>query len=74
MIVKQRHPACQNFCISVAVNPLQVGTVGGGVAAAAWSPDAELLALVSEHGQLLLMNKVLLLHLIAISPKSYTIQ
>ena len=38
--------------------PMQVGELAGGVAAAEWSPDSELLSLVSVHGQLLLMNKV----------------
>ncbi|EIE25950.1 IKI3-domain-containing protein [Coccomyxa subellipsoidea C-169] len=34
-----------------------VGAVTGGVAAARWSPDGEVLSLVSGQGQLLLMNK-----------------
>jgi hypothetical protein len=38
---------------------MQVGELAGGVAAAEWSPDGELLSLVSGRGQLLLMNKVL---------------
>ena len=37
---------------------LQVGVVQGGLAAAAWSPDEELLVLASQHRQLLLMSKV----------------
>lgn len=36
----------------------EVGELAGGVAAAEWSPDSELLSLVSGRGQLLLMNKV----------------
>ena len=36
----------------------EVGAVDGGLAAAAWSPDGELLALVSGTGSLLLMNRV----------------
>ncbi len=36
----------------------EVGAVEGGLAAAAWSPDGELLALVTCTAQLLLMNKV----------------
>ncbi|KAL4420046.1 hypothetical protein ABPG77_007485 [Micractinium sp. CCAP 211/92] len=35
----------------------EVGAVEGGLAAAAWSPDGELLALVTCTAQLLLMNK-----------------
>ena len=37
---------------------MQVGELAGGLAAAEWSPDGELLSLVSGRGQLLLMNKV----------------
>lgn len=37
---------------------VQVGAVSGGVASAKWSPDGEVLVLVSGKGQLLLMNKV----------------
>lgn len=36
----------------------EVGAVDGGLAAAAWSPDGELLVLVTGTAQLLLMNKV----------------
>ena len=36
----------------------EVGAVEGGLAAAAWSPDGELLVLVTGTAQLLLMNKV----------------
>ena len=36
----------------------EVGAVDGGLAAAAWSPDGELLVLVTCAGSLLLMNKV----------------
>lgn len=36
----------------------EVGAVDGGLAAAAWSPDGELLVLVTGAAQLLLMNKV----------------
>ena len=36
----------------------EVGAVDGGVAAAAWSPDGELLAVASGAASLLLMNKV----------------
>ncbi|KAK9915662.1 hypothetical protein WJX75_002381 [Coccomyxa subellipsoidea] len=35
----------------------EVGAVTGGVASAQWSPDGEVLVLVSGQGQLLLMNK-----------------
>ncbi|BDA44195.1 Elongator complex protein 1 [Coccomyxa sp. Obi] len=35
----------------------EVGDVTGGVASARWSPDGEVLSLVSGQGQLLLMNK-----------------
>ncbi len=38
---------------------VQVGAVTGGVAAARWSPDGEVLSMVSGQGQLLLMNKVI---------------
>ena len=37
---------------------LQVGALSGGLAGALWSPDGNLLCLVSLQGQLLLMNKV----------------
>lgn len=37
----------------------EVGVVAGGLAAAAWSPDGELLALLGYNQLLLLMNKVL---------------
>lgn len=36
----------------------EVGAVGGGLAGGAWSPDGEVLALVSASALLLLMNKV----------------
>lgn len=36
----------------------EMGAVDGGLAAAAWSPDGELLVLVTGTAQLLLMNKV----------------
>ena len=36
----------------------QVGALSGGLAGALWSPDGNLLCLVSLQGQLLLMNKV----------------
>ena len=36
---------------------IQVGAVAMGVAAVEWSPDGELLCLVSSAGELLLMNK-----------------
>jgi len=36
----------------------EVGVVGGGLAAMSWSPDGELLALVSSAGNVMLMNKV----------------
>jgi hypothetical protein len=36
----------------------EVGSIQGGVACMAWSPDGELLALVSNSGNLLLMTKV----------------
>jgi len=36
----------------------QVGAISGGVAAAEWSPEGEVLALVSGDAQLLLMSKV----------------
>jgi WD40 repeat protein len=35
-----------------------VGAIAGGLAAAAWSPDGEVLALVSANGLLLLMTRV----------------
>lgn len=35
-----------------------VGEIQGGVAAAAWSPDGEAVVIVSNTGNLLLMNKV----------------
>lgn len=41
-----------------AVAIQQVGALTGGVAAARWSPDGEVLSMVSGDGQLLLMNKV----------------
>lgn len=37
----------------------EVGSVEGGVMAGQWSPDGEVLALLSGVGQLLLMSKVL---------------
>ena len=37
---------------------LQVGALSGGLAGGLWSPDGNLLCLVSLQGQLLLMNKV----------------
>ena len=37
---------------------VQVGALSGGLAGALWSPDGNLLCLVSLQGQLLLMNKV----------------
>lgn len=36
----------------------EVGVVQGGVAAAAWSPNGEQLALLGFNGLLLIMNKV----------------
>lgn len=36
----------------------EVGVVAGGLAAAAWSPDGELLALMGYNQLLLMMNKV----------------
>ena len=36
----------------------------GGVASAQWSPDGEVLVLVSGQGQLLLMNKVVIRKLV----------
>ena len=36
----------------------QVGALSGGLAGTEWSPDGNLLCLVSATGQLLLMNKV----------------
>ncbi len=36
----------------------EVGAVEGGVAAGQWSPDGELLALLTGGGQLLMMSKV----------------
>lgn len=36
----------------------EVGEVDGGLAAASWSPDGELLVLVSGEGKLIVMNKV----------------
>ncbi len=35
----------------------QVGSVAGGVAAAAWSPGGDALLVVTGHGVLLLMNQ-----------------
>ena len=34
-----------------------IGTIQGGVATASWSPDGELVAVVSRTGNLILMNK-----------------
>lgn len=36
----------------------QVGSIEGGILAAQWSPEGELLAVVTTHGLLLLFNKV----------------
>lgn len=36
---------------------VQVGAISGGVVAAEWSPEGEVLALVSGDAQLLLMSK-----------------
>jgi elongator complex protein 1 len=34
-----------------------IGTIQGGIAIASWSPDGELVAVVSRTGNLILMNK-----------------
>ena len=40
----------------------QVGSVAGGVTAAAWSPGGDALLVVTGHGILLLMNQASVLH------------
>ena len=48
---------------------LQVGALSGGLAGALWSPDGNLLCLVSLQGQLLLMNKVSQPHASVVPPR-----
>ena len=56
-----RQRASQDYAESLYLG-LQVGALSGGLAGALWSPDGNLLCLVSVQGQLLLMNKVSIPH------------
>ena len=53
-----QHPAYASCKLEPLLCCLQVGTVQGGLVAFAWSPDGELVVLVTQQRQLLLMSKV----------------
>ncbi|KAK9834184.1 hypothetical protein WJX81_006434 [Elliptochloris bilobata] len=61
-------PELEALCITASTGELlllsangqhleEVGAISGGIVAAEWSPEGEVLALISGHAQLLLMNK-----------------